>query len=134
MVGSVPWWRRLRLRSLCTDLTCPPGSWCGVSPPPSSSPTEASTTGARRMGLATSPITGLVTVALASKVPGGSRTGGVALRPPPSAAVAVNVTVGVVSDAGRAATVSLWDGSPARLDLAVLCSADVGASAALAPR
>eukprot|EP00965_Chrysotila_dentata_P052179 1731284-Pleurochrysis_carterae.AAC.2 len=72
MVGPIPWWRRLRLPSLCTDPTCPPGSWCGV-PPPSSSPTEASTTGARRMGLATSPITGLVTVALASRVPGGSR-------------------------------------------------------------
>eukprot|EP00965_Chrysotila_dentata_P106975 3534300-Pleurochrysis_carterae.AAC.1 len=42
--------------------------------PPSSSPTEASTTGARRVGLAISPITGLVTVALASRVPGGSRT------------------------------------------------------------
>eukprot|EP00965_Chrysotila_dentata_P140974 4660346-Pleurochrysis_carterae.AAC.1 len=33
-----------------------PGAVC---PPPSSSLTEASTTGARRVGLATSPITGL---------------------------------------------------------------------------
>eukprot|EP00965_Chrysotila_dentata_P155670 5144395-Pleurochrysis_carterae.AAC.1 len=57
----------------CAQTRCPPWSRSGVPRPPSSSLTEASTTGARRVGLATSPITGLVTVALASRVPGGSR-------------------------------------------------------------